>query len=272
MTLERYLKNSFTNKVDGINALKSTKPLPFHPYIFLNNRPNPHRLIAMNELHIRGILKENLVSWRNDLAPEIITKSLPNDMVWKIKSMYLEEEESNPGFNKIQSVDFSIPPKIYNDTFISLVGETTTRLTFFTEKTWLPMILRRPGLYINAPGSYKKLTEYGFKLYDEVFDYSFDSEPDEVTRIKLIIDNLERVTHENIREINKILEPKLIFNYNKCISMALNTSLIPKIVIEYIEKIKSMPLTELRPFELNLLNTYDFMVTEQSHLNEYIIT
>jgi hypothetical protein len=126
-------------------------------------------------------------------------------------------------------------------------------------------------LYINAPGSYQKLVDYGFKLYDEIFDYSFDSETDEVTRIKLITDNLERVTQGNIKEMYKLVESKVIFNYNKCISMALDTTLIPKVVIEYIDTLKSLPNTGLRPFELNLLQLYGFMVSESAHLDEYLI-
>jgi hypothetical protein len=271
-SLKQYLQHlPLTSREERVGVLLAQQQVPTHPYIFLNNHAKYHRLLAMNELHVRGILDEQLVSWRNPPGPGVNPDSLPNDFAWDIKPIYLEEMAQPINALYLNDFNQSIPPKIFNDTFVSLVGESTTRTVFFTEKTWMPMFLRRPGLYINAPGSYQKLVDYGFKLYDEIFDYSFDSETDELTRIKLITDNLERVTQGNIKEMYKLVESKVIFNYNKCISMALDTTLIPKVVIEYIDTLKSLPNTGLRPFELNLLQLYDFMVSESAHLDEYLI-
>ena len=57
--------------------------------------------------------------------------------------------------------------------FFQLVSETTTNHFFLTEKTVKPLLLKQPFLVFGNVGFHKKLKDYGFKLYDEVFNYDF---------------------------------------------------------------------------------------------------
>ena len=70
-------------------------------------------------------------------------------------------------------------------TFLQLVTETVpdSDIPFVTEKFVYPVLSRRPFIAIAQPGWHKFLSDVmGFKLYDEIFDYSFDSEINPVKR------------------------------------------------------------------------------------------
>ena len=59
---------------------------------------------------------------------------------------------------------------------------------------------------------------YGMVLYDEIFDYSFDSKDDVNDRIQGIVDNLNRIVSmdtSKIKEIQQTLLPKLLYNRRK---------------------------------------------------------
>ena len=66
-------------------------------------------------------------------------------------------------------------------------------------------------------GHYKLLWDWGFKPYDELFDYANMDHPNIGTRIKAITDNLIRLSNKTKTEMDaliKTIEPKIIHNHN----------------------------------------------------------
>ncbi len=74
----------------------------------------------------------------------------------------------------------------------------------FTEKIWRPLALGTPFIPIAEPGSVRALKKLGFKLYDKMFDYSFDDEKDGHKRIEMIYDNIKRLTDMSRDELHKL--------------------------------------------------------------------
>jgi hypothetical protein len=60
----------------------------------------------------------------------------------------------------------------------------------FSEKVFRALQLPRPILLYSMPGSVKILRDYGFELFDDVVDHSYDSEPDQIKRQVMILDQL----------------------------------------------------------------------------------
>jgi hypothetical protein len=60
----------------------------------------------------------------------------------------------------------------------------------FSEKTFKPLSLGYPFISFCLPNSFAKLQEWGFKLYDELFDYEFDMIVDDTDRMAHIISQL----------------------------------------------------------------------------------
>ena len=68
---------------------------------------------------------------------------------------------------------------------------------------------------VGATNINHKLQDLGFKLYDEIFDYSFDLEENNLKRLKMFWIQIERYLNFDVREFEKELEKindKLIHN------------------------------------------------------------
>jgi len=110
-----------------------------------------------------------------------------------------------------------------------LVSETSAEVTFITEKTLRPIFLEQPFICLGASNQNLGLLKYGFELYDEIFDYSFDSKPDIKDRIDGIIENLNKIKDEDYYQIYKLLEPKIKRNKERMFSLLENDPFNPYI-------------------------------------------
>ncbi len=100
---------------------------------------------------------------------------------------------------------FSINPVKSDNTFL-----------YFSEKTFKPLSLGYPFIGLLLPNSFKKIKEFGFKLFDEIFDYSFDSIVDDDERMKAIINQIQNNDIEQkIVDNNESILEKHIFNVNR---------------------------------------------------------
>jgi hypothetical protein len=122
------------------------------------------------------------------------------------------------------------PPLEFFQSFMSIVSETTDKTIFITEKTSMVLLLKQPFLVQGAQGFHLYLKELGFKLYDEIFDYSFDLEPDLHTRTEMLIDNVKSILNLNFSDLYELIKPKLEYNQRKFFEIANNTNLFPLIV------------------------------------------
>lgn len=85
--------------------------------------------------------------------------------------------------------------KLHAKTLFSIVNETShddyneTNL-FFSEKILKPIINYQPMIIWGQKNINKSLTELGFKTYDSYFDLDFDSEPDNISRYKKLLQSI----------------------------------------------------------------------------------
>lgn len=82
--------------------------------------------------------------------------------------------------------------KIHNKTIFQIANETemndySNTALFLSEKTFRPISQFQPFVIYGQPGSNYILKDLGYRLYDEWFDLSFDSEPDHVLRYKKLL-------------------------------------------------------------------------------------
>lgn len=88
--------------------------------------------------------------------------------------------------------------KIHNQTIFQIANETEMNdyngtALFLSEKTFRPISQFQPFVIYGQPQSNYVLKELGYKLYDEWFDLSFDSEPDHVVRYKKLLNSVRDV-------------------------------------------------------------------------------
>jgi len=167
------------------------------------------------------LIKDGVVTYR---YPNL--KVVPN-YEWKYHDGSVLFDEPNFDLGASTSTPGSLPTR-YFEGFIDIVCETDSRNGFYipTEKTAKPLGAMKPFLVISSMHYHKFLyEEYGIEMYEELFDYTFDNEPDLRKRIQGVVRNLVRLRNkfnknpELRQEIYESIKPKLLRNRE----MALNT-------------------------------------------------
>ena len=86
----------------------------------------------------------------------------------------------------------------------------------WTEKTSKALLFCKPFLVIGCTGWYKIFEELGFKLYDELFDYSFDEIESFKDRHQAIMTQIKDILNMDRDMLNKkILDIQDKIYYNK---------------------------------------------------------
>lgn len=155
-------------------------------------------------------------------------------------------------------------PDEYNRAVIDLFTETMcdaeyTNDTFITEKTWKPLLKEKVFLGFNGPNYYKALVDDGFRLYHNLFDYSFDSILDTNERFNQYMENIYRLGRLPLSEVIKLAESHLVdIKYNREVALRKKDK-IPDIVQPHLTKLKYRlysAIEEIKKEEKQMGNLY----------------
>ena len=200
-------------------------------YVNYNNKPRLHRCMLVDELFRTKLNEFGRISWnqlttvRPDNISDLLGIYTYEFKCWKEEYINIDSYRDS---EKIHIDEYS-PLLTRPNALIELVSETSREVTFITEKTFRPILLEQPFICLGAPNQNLGLLKYGFELYDEVFDYSFDSKPDLEDRINGIIENLNKIKDEDYYQIYKLLEPKIKRNKERMFSLLENDPFNPYI-------------------------------------------
>lgn len=190
-----------------------------HSFISLNNRRHIHRCIFIDELAKNNLLDKGIVTWTNFLNEN------PN-----YKFNYFHGNQLLLDDDFINKLDSFLLPLEWHQSLFHVVTEATHEAAFPSEKTTIPILMKKPFIVFSCVDFHKMLSELGFKLYDEVIDYSFDSEPDIEIRAEKFVKNVINITTLDKQTTYDLLKPKLLYNYNRAIEIIKSKDLIPQIV------------------------------------------
>lgn len=152
------------------------------PYVCLNNIVKYHRCVLMDMLAKHDLIKHGAITWRGVVNGEVESDYKFN--YWKPEKLFLDQGLDTRFFQETMPQEFA-------HSFMQLVTESDDVDTFFSEKTVTPMLLNKPFLVASCVGFHKELKKQGFELYDELFDYSFDDEPDMYIRYEKLLENIK---------------------------------------------------------------------------------
>jgi hypothetical protein len=185
-----------------------------HPYVCLNNIRKYHRSRVMDMLAKYDLIKYGAISWR-DVCRAGVIDNHPYKY-WKPKILILDFD-LNDVFNQ------ETMPNEFNHALMQLVTESDDTETFFSEKTATPIFLNKPFLVASNCGFHKDLKKQGFELYDELFDYSFDDEPDMEIRYDKLVQNLKPyigLSPTELKEHYNRVASKITHNRNLAVKYA----------------------------------------------------
>jgi len=192
-----------------------------YPFISLNNRSHIHRCVFIDELAKQNLIDKGIVTWIKHLNEN---RNYPyqhfDNQVIKLDDDFQTQLNS-----------FIIPQE-FHDSFFHVVTEATCVTPFLTEKTAIPLLLKKPFMIIGSQYYNQKLVELGFKLYDEIIDYSYDEVLDLHERTQLFVNNIHKIVNCNSTEMYELLKPNIEFNYNRALEIINDTSFIPDIIKE----------------------------------------
>ena len=103
--------------------------------------------------------------------------------------------------------------KLYNQCCFSLVTETRTTLPFdfVTEKTTQCFIALHPALFVSNKDHVQILRDWGFDLFDDIFDHSYDRVVNEQERIDMLFMKNKAVLTNGF-EITENIKNRLLAN------------------------------------------------------------
>lgn len=219
-----------------------------YSYICLNHRVKNHRSQLLDLLYKNNLFSSGAISFRDVLGG---CEGKPNDMT---NAEYMGIHNSNY-FYKFKywkpelilldhkaEIDFLntqfVLPKEHNQSFMQVVTESDENIFVITEKTCFPLLYNKPFLICGSAFFHKNLTNFGFVLYDEIFDYSFDNETDLLLRTEGIIENVRKIssltTTEKQKAFNNIKDKLL---YNRQIALKHTLPAIPNSLYETLKYI-----------------------------------
>lgn len=208
------------HEIDFLNYQNSIFTIPF---ICLNNRSHIHRCFILDELAKHNLLDKGVVTFHDFLHEN-------KDFNFR----YFNRQQLKLSDNFDKNLDsFNIPIEFHNS-FLHVVTEANHNSCFLTEKLIKPLLLKKPFLILGCPFYHKKLSELGFKLYDEIFDYDFDSEINLSIRTEKLVKNINSVINTDLMKLYNKVQEKINYNFNHAISIINDKNLIPFFIVKRI--------------------------------------
>ena len=193
-----------------------------HLFLSYNNRARYHRCQLMDELAKNNLIKDGLISWR--------MIDYNNNYEFKYWNQTLLNIDLNDDGKQLTH---EWGENIINtNSFLTIVPESSDDFLFVTEKTFKAILLEQPFICLGFMNQNYILEEYGFELYHEIIDYSFDYKPNLKERIDGVIDNLLNLKGRNLNELNELVKEKIKRNKKRALEIIEKDSFLPKELID----------------------------------------
>lgn len=184
-------------------------------FICMNYKPRIHRKKLLDQLAKVDLLDSNYITWHQPkpsehFKPDHFDEDPYTWENWNPEARYLEG---------IQWDQYCVPDQMFSSV-INLVSESFTNCPFVTEKTWNAIFSKKPFIILGYPGIHKFLKSKGYKLPSQI-NYEFDNEEDTDMRIKMIAEELHRLSTLDLQELNDSMKDVCEHNYKTACNFVL---------------------------------------------------
>lgn len=222
MFFENYSYNKQNTQAYNIHGFKVFQKT--NGFCCLNGRLRTHRVFLLLELLKRNLLKLDRENDNTNLVSFLFYTNKENtdyeqyDIM--VDGINISDADKNILINakkylpiKLWDEDGSPPKLVLGGDHVCKVLNLVTEnisgmdcsmgIVTFTEKAWAPFKLHQIPIYSSVPGYVSTLRNMGFDLFDDIVDHSYDSELDNLKRLQLAVDQLEKVSKLNLVELYK---------------------------------------------------------------------
>lgn len=217
-----------------------------HLFLSFNRIHKPHRMYFMCRLYELKLLERNLVSCADIIDGETFEQHMtwiyndkneylniydPNNLIdiEKLKSIASDIQTSLPyvldvsNFQEngcFESDTFNTSLPFYQNSFMSVITESNAvgPGCYISEAIFRPFVFMQPFLTVAQPRTLQVLREWGFDVFDDLFDNSYDLEPDMFKRTEMVLEQIQKfsqLTPEQLKKITLDLESRLLYNHNR---------------------------------------------------------
>ena len=204
-------------------------------YCNYNMKSKYHRSMLMDKLYQNDLFDYGKNSWQ-------INKHSNYDF-----KFWTEENIKIDNYGDNEFIGYYTDKFLNLNSFINVVGETlyNNEDIFITEKTFKCILIEQPFICLSSQYFHKHLTDLGFKLYDEIFDYSFDNELEIEDRVNGIIKNLLNIKSKDYKVLYEKIKDKVVYNKSHAIKIIENDEFIPNMFLDlYVQNRNIFDLSE----------------------------
>jgi hypothetical protein len=207
----------------------------------LNGSMRTHRILLLKELIKKGYISTSGVVDTNNH----ISFLLYNDNFFKKKmydsfldGMLRDGDLTEDDHTILNLIKESLPIKIEGENgkrpnielkhfykkIINLVSENTAgyddsdnskhKTITFTEKAWKPFKTHQLPLYISLSGYVDKIRSLGFDVFDDFINHEYDTEKNHSVRLKMVVDEMDRLNNLDCIEFYKNNFNRFVKNYS----------------------------------------------------------
>ena len=183
--------------------------------------------ILNNQGHFNPVYSSKNFAYGNDwIVGHLNGLDLSEIEIKLYSKLFINNDEFNNSVHSFGHVQYEHNKNIYNlenkltQSFVHIVSETlaTSYYPFVTEKFLYSIVTRGLFLAYAQPGWHKHIEKYyGFKLYDKIFDYSFDSIQNPVKRLIRLIETISKfskLSSDDWQDLYLIEQDTIEYNYD----------------------------------------------------------
>jgi len=172
-----------------------------------------HRIFVYDKLIEFNLLDQTFVNLHgrvNYSSPDLIEYDDP-----KITQHARENSMSRlPGLANGIGVSHSIPFKIYQNSWYSIVAETSPSLSnFMSEKTAKPLFEKKIFVMFGSQGLLAQLHSMGYQTFHGIIDESYDQEPNDITRWTMAFEQVIKLSGSDHVNVYKTAQSVLDYNH-----------------------------------------------------------
>jgi len=182
-------------------------------FINLNRRWRLHRPLFVSLLYCHNLLNagyvslgdtgdkisdwtiviDKLISIVDDNTAQLLS-SRRNELI-NLPKLYVDTTDLTDNITRIDAFKNTI--SFYKDSYFSIVSETCFFENvgrYLTEKPFKPIALKHPFLIIGPVNTLDAMKKLGYKTFHPYINESYDSEPNQMQRLKMILEETKRLS------------------------------------------------------------------------------
>ena len=203
-------------------------------FICLNNRGHVHRCRLIDELSKENLINRGVVTWVDCLNEGVRYEFKHFDN----RKITLKDDFSN-------LLSSFILPKEFHSSFFHLVTECNEETFVLSEKTAKVLLFKKFFVVQGSRFFHQRLKDLGFMLFDEIIDYSFDSEQNPEIRTKKLVEALKSIiTVKDKTAVFESIKHKIEHNYQRCLKILNDPMYVPKIYRDIVDNPDRYPTVE----------------------------